>query len=276
MDDKIKKAASVGWPITHSLSPRLHGYWLRKYGIKGSYVALAVKPEDFRHALKDLPAQEFRGVNLTMPHKEAALKIVDHTEPLAKRIGAINTVIVRDDGTLEGRNTDAYGFTQNLLSAGLVAGDRPVTLLGAGGAARAGLVALIDMGFTDIRIVNRTKERAEALAKTFPQTKTISFSWGDPNALKDALLLVNATSLGMKGQPLLELSLDALPKDAWVNDMVYAPLETDLLKRAKARGNKTVDGLGMLLHQARPAFKAFFGTDPEVTTELRAIMLEGL
>ncbi len=269
-----KCAGSMGWPIGHSLSPRLHGYWLEKYQIDGAYIPLPVKPEKLEQALRALPALGFRGVNLTLPHKEKAFGVVDHVDPLAQRIGAINTIIVREDGLLEGRNTDAYGFTQNLLTAGFLPADRPAVVLGAGGAARAAIAGLIDMGMTTIRIVNRTVERAEALAAAFPQAKIAVFKWNDPAALKDAELLVNATSLGMQGQPALELSLNALPKDAWVNDMVYAPLETDLLKRAAARGNKTVDGLGMLLHQARPAFAAFFGVEPEVTDELRRYVLK--
>jgi shikimate dehydrogenase len=264
----------IGWPISHSLSPRLHGYWLDKYKIDGAYIPLLVKPEHIEEALRALPVLGFRGVNLTLPHKETAFKIVDHVDPLAQHIGAINTVIVREDGKLEGRNTDTYGFTQNLLAAGFVPTDRPVMVLGAGGAARAAVAALVSERIHDIRIVNRTSERAETLAGAFPQAKITVHKWNDTAAFKDIQLLVNATSLGMKTKPLLEISLDALPSDAWVNDMVYAPLETDLLKQAAARGNKTVDGLGMLLHQARPAFAAFFGVEPEVTDDLRHYVLK--
>ena len=265
----------MGWPVGHSLSPRLHGYWLKRYGIDGDYEALPVEPETLSAALKALAKRNFQGVNLTVPHKEAAMEIVDEIEPLARRIGAINTVIVRADGTLYGRNTDAYGFAQNLLAAGFKPG-KTATLLGAGGAARAGIAALLDMGFTDIRIVNRTREKAEKLAAEFAPEKIRAFDWNDSKALEDTELLANATSLGLKGQPPLELVLSALPREAWVTDMVYAPLQTDLLKRAAAQGCKTVDGLGMLLHQARPAFAEFFGTDPEVTPELRTYVMEGL
>ena len=232
---------------------------------------MEVGADELAQTLKDIRTQGYSGVNLTVPHKETALKLVDHIAPLARRIGAINTIIVRTDGSLEGRNTDAYGFTQNLRAAGFAPGDRPAVVLGAGGAARAAVAALSDMGFETIRVVNRTLSRAEALAKDFPHA--VPLAWSDPSAYKNAMLLVNATSLGMKGQPALNISIDTLPRDAWVNDMVYAPLVTDLLGHAKRRGHKTVDGLGMLLHQARPAFEAFFGRDPEVTGELRTYML---
>jgi shikimate dehydrogenase len=271
----ILHAGVMGWPVEHSLSPKLHGYWLKKYGIEGDYRVLPVQPENLSQELKGLAGKGFRGVNLTVPHKEAALECVDDIEPLAKRIGAINTVVVRTDGSLFGRNTDAYGFTQNLLATGFKVSSRSATLLGAGGAARAGLAALLDMGFDDIRIVNRTRPKADVLAAEFAPDKIKSFAWHDPCALEGSGLLVNSTSLGLKGQPPLEFALDSLPTEAWVTDMVYVPLQTDLLKEAEARGHRTVDGLGMLLHQARPAFQAFFGKDPEVTLELRAYVLRG-
>jgi shikimate dehydrogenase len=226
--------------------------------------------------LKSLAEQGFSGVNLTVPHKEAALMIVDEVEPLAQRIGAINLVLVQKDGTLLGRNTDAYGFTQNLMTGDFKPFSSSVTLLGAGGAARAALAALLDMGFDDIRIMNRTRDKAAALAKEFAPDKITDFAWGDPAALKGACLLANATSLGLTGQPPLVLNLDGLPPWAWVTDMVYAPLETALLKAAKVRRNQTIDGLGMLLHQARPSFAAFFGQDPDVTDDVRAHVLEAI
>ena len=270
----MKRAAVIGWPVEHSLSPRLHGYWLQHYKIDGSYIAVPVPAEGLQAFLKSLPAEGFAGVNVTVPHKEATLAVMDEVEPLAQLIGAVNTVVVQANGKLLGRNTDAYGFTQNLVCAGYKPGKTAV-ILGAGGAARAGIVALLDMGFSDIRILNRTRDKAEALAAEFAPDKINAFDWGDAKALEGANLLVNATSLGLKGQPPLELNLDALPQTAWVTDMVYAPLQTDLLQRAAARGNKTVDGLGMLLHQARPAFQAFFGIDPEVTDALRNYVIEG-
>ena len=275
MTDKLKQAGVMGWPVAHSLSPRLHGFWLKQYEIPGTYSALPVKPEQLREELKLLADKGFCGVNLTVPHKETAMGFVDEVEALAQRIGAINTIVVQKDGSLFGRNTDAYGFTQNLLTAGFKPATQSATLVGAGGAARAGLAALLDMGFSDIRIVNRTRDKAEKLAGEFAPDKIRAFDWNDPRALEGSDLLVNATSLGLKGQPPLQIALDALPRGAWVTDMVYAPLQTDLLQRAAQRGHKTVDGLGMLLHQARPAFAAFFGKDPDVTEALRAYVLGG-
>jgi shikimate dehydrogenase len=269
-----KLAGVMGWPVEHSLSPRVHQFWLKAHNITGGYTRLAVKPENLAVDLRALPERGFVGVNLTVPHKEAALAIVDRIDELARRVGAINTVVVRPGGKLEGRNTDVFGFSENLTKAGYKTGNSAL-ILGAGGAARAATAALLELGVKDIRIMNRTRAHAEKLAGDFGLDVTL-YDWGDALALEDADLLVNATSLGLKGQPPLELSLDSLPKSAWVTDMVYAPLETDLLKRAKARGNSCIDGLGMLLHQARPAFSAFFGRDPAVTPELRAYVLEGL
>lgn len=274
------RAAVIGWPIEHSLSPRLHQYWLNLYGIKGNYEKIAVAPPDLAATLANLAANSYRGVNLTVPHKEPALKLVDNIEPLARRVGAINTVVVQDDGSLLGRNTDVFGFTENLRSHGFVMNNGCAVIVGAGGAARAALVALLGMGARDIRIINRTLDRATALVREFAHElggdPITSYAWDDDRALAGADLLVNATSLGLKGQPPLTLSLDHLPLDATVTDMVYAPLKTDLLIRAANRGHAVIDGLGMLLHQARPAFQAFFGRDPEVTPELRAHVLSAL
>jgi shikimate dehydrogenase len=273
--DKPRRAAVIGWPATHSLSPRLHEFWLEKYGITGSYETLAIAPEHLQKTLKSLAAQGFCGVSVTLPHKEAALGIVDHADPRARKIGAVNTVIARGDGTLDGFNTDAFGFTENLLSIRFEPNDRPVVIFGAGGAARAAIVALQDMGAGEIRLVNRTQKRAEALAKEFGRGIRV-LAWSDyRNALEGAALLVNTTSLGMEGQPPLEIALDALPHEAVVNDLVYVPLMTGLLEKARQRGNRVLDGLGMLLHQARPQFAAFFGREPEVNEELRRHVLEG-
>jgi len=266
----------MGWPIGHSLSPCIHGFWLRQYNIAGSYEALAVKPENLPVALLELKARGYVGVNLTIPHKVAACKTVDALDPTAQRIGAVNLVTVDERGRLQGSNTDAYGFTQNLLASGFKPKNGTAVVLGAGGACRAILVALADMGFSTIRIANRTREYAERLAEEFStsQTKISVLSWNNaPQALSDIDLLVNATSLGMKGQPALIFSLDKLPPAAAVADVVYAPIETKILKKAKQQGFKTIDGLGMLLHQARPSFKAFFGRDPEVTEELKSFVL---
>ena len=275
MNDKVLRAGVMGWPVGHSLSPRLHTYWLKKYWIEGSYEALAVPPEQLAQKLHELPERGFRGVNLTIPHKEAALMSMDELDPIAQRIGSVNMVMVRADGSLEGRNTDVYGFMQNLLTAGVDVQAGPATILGAGGSARAVVVALQDMGAEEIRIVNRTPERAEALKRQMGGMIEV-FPWDRARSAMDgAMLLVNTTSLGMQGQPPLEVTIDGLARQAAVTDLVYAPLITGLLLRAQKRGHRIVDGLGMLLHQARPAFAAFFGRDPEVTDDLRRYVLEG-
>jgi shikimate dehydrogenase len=272
---KALKAGVMGWPIGHSRSPALHGWWLAQYRIDGAYVPMAVRPGDLAAALRALPILGFAGCNLTIPHKEAALAIVDRVDPVARRIGAVNTIVVDGDGALEGRNTDAYGFIANLRAAqpGWSGRRGPAVLIGAGGSARALIVALLEDGAPEIRVVNRTLERAEALAAEFGKLIRPA-SWTERGeALGDAALLVNTTSQGMTGEPPLELPLDRLPLAAIVNDIVYAPLETALLAAARRRGNPTVDGLGMLLHQARPGFAAWFGVEPEVTAELRAAVL---
>ncbi|MDD5585830.1 MAG: shikimate dehydrogenase [Alphaproteobacteria bacterium] len=276
---RAKLAGVMGWPVGHSRSPRLHGTWLRQYGIDGAYVPLAVEPSRLEQALRALPALGFRGVNLTIPHKEAALGIVDRIEPLAARIGAVNTVIVGEDGKLDGRNTDAFGFQENLRAAGFALEEKgaPAAVLGAGGAARAVIAALQDMGFSEIRLVNRTRDRAGQCAGSLraPGLGAINVvAWEEAaRALEDAALLVNTTSLGMNGQPPLDMDLAPLPSGAWVTDIVYTPLETALLRRARQRNLRVVDGLGMLLHQARPGFAAWFGVEPEVTGDLREAVL---
>ncbi len=277
MKNLSTKAGVLGWPVEHSLSPRLHNYWLKKYGIEGSYEALPVEPEKLAALLKALPVQGFRGVNLTIPHKEMALKIVDHIEPLAQQVGAINTIIVREDGSLEGRNTDVFGFAQNLRAQQVDVKGKPVTVLGAGGAARAAIVALREMGAAEIRLVNRTREKAEMLKREFGDLLPI-YEWAEyPKAFEGTSLLANTTPLGMKSpETKSPFDLSALPKTAVVTDIVYTPLMTGLLKDAHARGHKIVDGLGMLIYQAQPAFKAWFGIEPEVTPGLRATMIEAL
>ena len=275
-----KLAGVMGWPVHHSRSPRLHGYWLEHYGIDGTYVPLPVHPDRLEQALRALPVLGFRGSNLTIPHKEAALAIVDEVTETARRVGAVNTVLVGDDDRLIGDNTDGFGFMASLLaeetSWHAVAG--PAVLLGAGGAARAIAVALIDAAVPELRLVNRTRERAERLANDLramsEDTEIMTLSWEErENALKDANLLANTTSLGMDGQPSLEICIDQLPAAALVTDIVYAPLETGLLAAARERRNPVVDGLGMLLHQGRPGFSAWFGVEPAVTDELRRVVL---
>jgi shikimate dehydrogenase len=278
---KTRLAGIMGWPVAHSRSPALHNFWIEEHGIDGAYVPLPVRPEQLAEALRALPLLGFRGCNLTLPHKQMALSIVDRVEPLAHRIGAMNTVIVMPDGTLEGRNTDVFGFRENLRerapdwtpSAG------PAVVLGAGGAARAVVAALIEARVEEIRIANRTPARAEQLADDLaaPATRMTVHAWDERDAaLRDAGILINTTSLGMAGEPALKLELSQLPPTAVVVDIVYVPLETALLVNARQRGHRVIDGLGMLLHQGRPGFEAWFGSPVQVTRELRAAVLTTL
>ncbi len=267
-------AGIMGWPVAHSRSPLLHGFWLDETGTDGAYVPLPVRPEHIEQALHALPILGFRGCNLTIPHKQTALNIADRVEPLARRIGAVNTIIVGPDGTLEARNTDVFGFRENVRETvpewQPAAG--PAVILGAGGSARAVVAALSDAGVTEIRIVNRTLARAEILARDLETsaTRITIHPWSEAKTVqRHAGLLVNTTSLGMIGEPPLALDL-VLPPTAPVVDIVYVPLETDLLTAARRRGNPVVDGLGMLLHQGRPGFQAWFGAAVRVTPALRA------
>jgi shikimate dehydrogenase len=274
LSGKARLAGVMGWPVEHSLSPRLHGYWLEQHGIDGAYVPLAVAPADLPTALTALPALGFRGVNLTLPHKEQALDLCQEVDDLARRIGAVNTIVVRDGG-LFGSNSDAFGFLENLKDGApdWRAEAAPAVVLGAGGASRAVVAALADAGVPEVRLVNRTRERAEALATALGGALSV-YDWDRREAaLAEAGLLVNTTTLGMAGQPPLDLDLGALPVEAVVTDIVYAPLMTPLLQAARTRGNPLVDGLGMLLHQARPGFEAWFGVRPEVTPGLRDFVL---
>jgi shikimate dehydrogenase len=267
-------AGVMGWPVAHSRSPAIHNYWIRHYGLNGSYVLLPVQPERITDAVRGLRALGFAGCNITIPHKVAAMPLVDRIDPLAARIGAINTVVVEKDGTLAGYNTDAYGYIQSLLDAQPAwrADAGPVTVLGAGGAARAILVALAERGAKDIRLCNRSLDKAQALAAEFgAPIRAVPWEQRE-QALEDAALLVNTTSLGMKGQDALDIGLERLPRHALVSDIVYVPLETPLLAAARARGHIAVDGLGMLLNQARPAFQHWFGLMPELTPELRRLV----
>lgn len=277
LSGKARVAGVMGWPVGHSRSPRLHGYWLNKYGIDGAYIPMAVPPERLEQALRALPALGLRGTNITVPHKEAALQVCDAIDPLARRIGAVNTIVVGPDGALNGSNTDAFGLIENLREGSdWRATDGPVVILGAGGAARSACVALIDAGVKSIRLVNRTFGRAGDLAGAMaPHCDAIAWDRRE-DALEGAALVINTTTLGMIGQPPLDIGLDALPLQATVYDIVYAPLETSLLVAARAKGVKAVDGLGMLLHQARPGFEAWFGVRPEVDEGLRDFVLQDL
>ena len=261
----------MGFPIMHSRSPAIHNYWLAEYGLLGHYAPLAVKPEGLEKALRALHPLGFRGVNLTIPLKEQAMPLLDEIDPVARAIGAVNCVVVADDGRLRGFNYDAFGYVESLREAapGWRADAGPAVVLGAGGAARAILAGLVGEGVKEIRLLNRTFERAQKLAAEFG-SRVHAVDWDERDgALAGAALLVNTTSMGMTGQPPLEIALDDLPAGALVSDIVYAPLETDLLARARRRGSRVVDGLGMLLHQARPAFHDWFGPMPKVTPELR-------
>jgi len=268
-------AGVLGWPVAQSRSPRLHGFWLAQHGIDGAYVPLPVHPDRLEPALRGLAALGLRGCNLTVPHKERAARLADRIDAPARRIGAVNTVVVEADGTLSGSNSDAFGFAENLRQEAPAwrADAGPAVVLGAGGAARAVVAALQDMGAPEIRVANRSAARAEELAADLgARIRTLPWE-GREAALADAALVVNTTTLGMHGQPPLPLPLDRLPPAALVTDIVYAPLETPLLAAARARGNPVVDGLGMLLHQARPGFEAWFGVRPEVTPALRRAVL---
>ncbi len=271
---KARVAGVIGWPVSHSRSPRLHGYWLDKYQIDGAYLPLAVPPDQIEAALRALPALGFRGVNVTVPYKEVAFRLMDEVSLDAKLIGAVNTIVVGENGKLVGHNTDHVGFFGNVANGapGWQASAGPAMVVGAGGAARAVVASLIFLHAPEIRLYNRTRAKAEALARDIGgPIRVVS----EPE-LDDVTLLVNTTSLGMTGQPPLELDLTRLPTSAVVTDIVYTPLITPLLAAARARGNPIVDGLGMLLHQAVPGFEAWFGVKPEVTPELRAFMLSGL
>ena len=265
-------AAIVGWPVEHSRSPALHGFWLHQHHVSGHYGRLPVEPN--RAALEELVAflrrtPNARGCNLTLPHKIGIVPLLDRIHPLARRIGAVNTVIKRADGTLEGTNSDGFGFMEALKDAApdWRAEAGPVVVLGAGGAARAVVAALVDAGVPELRLLNRTRSAAVDIGVAITPSdgrQVVVDTWDDRAAALDgATLLVNTTSLGMKGQPALDLDLARLPAMAAVYDIVYVPLETGLLATARARGNRCVDGLGMLLHQGRLGFEAWFG--PRVT-----------
>lgn len=271
-------AGLMGCPVSHSRSPDIHNHWIVQLGLRGSYVLLPVAPDNLAQALRALPILGFAGCNLTIPHKVAAMALVDHVDPVARRIGAINTVVVQPDGSLAGRNTDAYGYLESLLAEApeWTPEAGPVTVIGAGGAARAVIVALTDKGVREIRVCNRSPAKAQALAQELG-APVVAVPWAQRHdAVAGVALLVNTTSQGMGEQPPLDLSLDQLPAQALVSDLVYVPLRTSLLMAAQARGNRTVGGLGMLLHQARPAFASWFGVMPQVTPALRALVEQSL
>lgn len=269
-EQKYTLAGVMGWPVAHSRSPTIHTHWIEQHGLRGAYVLLPVQPDKLEQALRALPILGFSGCNLTIPHKVAALSIVDHVEPLARQIGAVNTIVVGADGSLTGRNTDSYGYIQSLRDAQphWRADAGPAVVIGAGGAARAVIAGLIAEGATEIRLTNRSGAKAHDMAQEFGATVR-AVAWDDRHdALNQAALLVNTTSQGMHGEDALALQLDKLPVQALVSDIIYVPLETPLLVAANARGNTTVNGLGMLLNQARPAFEAWFGVNPKLSDTL--------
>ena len=274
-ETKIPLAAVIGSPIAHSKSPQLHSHWLKVNGLPGAYVPMEVKTADLEQVLRTLPKMGFVGVNITIPHKEKVLEIADQVTDRATVIGAANTLIFRSDGKIHADNTDGYGFISNLrqnmpdwnASAG------PAAILGAGGAARAVISSLLDAGVPEILISNRTKVRAEALRAEFGKRLTVVDWVQAGNMLDEAATVVNTTSLGMLGKPPLRVPLDGLRPGTMVNDLVYAPLKTQLLAEAEEMGCNVVDGLGMLLHQAVPAFERWFGVRPEVDSATRAAAL---
>lgn len=283
MTGKAACAGVMGWPVAHSKSPQLHGHWLQRYGVDGAYIPLPVAPDQLVEAVAGLKALGFAGWNVTIPHKQAMLALVDELSPEAQAIGAVNTVIRLDDGRYQGHNTDAFGFMENLRQAqpDFDFQGKSALLLGAGGASRAVVQGLLSAGITQLVIANRSLERAESLAadfrKTFahvPDLACRALAWDMASqAAGDVQLLVNATSLGMQGKPPLDLKLEGLPTSALVTDLVYNPLQTPLLAWASQRGNATVDGLGMLLHQARAGFEAWFKTPVAVDHDLRQAVM---
>jgi len=271
----VPLAGVIGYPIAHSRSPLLHGHWLRRYGIRGHYIPMLVAQADLREVLAALPKAGFVGVNVTIPHKEAVIQIADVVTDRAALIGAANTLIFRKDGKIHADNTDGYGFIASIEQEApqWYAPAGPAAVFGAGGAARAVIVALIEAGAPEIRLTNRTRSRAESLRSEFG-SKIVVHDWVQAGAmLEGALTVVNTTSLGMVGKPEFRVPLDALSPQALVCDIVYNPLRTALLEAAAAAGCTVVDGLGMLLHQGAPGFERWFGERPVVDAETRAAVL---
>ena len=273
--NQFKLAGIMGMPVFQSRSPILHNFWIKKYNVKGAYGHFPVQIENVEAAVRGLSALGIAGCNITQPHKLMAMKLMDQLSPMAQRIGAINCIVVQPDGSLHGFNNDGFGYIQSLKDVKPTwrADDGPIVVLGAGGAARAVVISLLDEGAKEIRLINRTRAKANELASVAP-TVVKTYEWDERHAALDGTsMLVNTTNQGMYGQPPLEIQLDALPKSAMVSDLIYIPLETPLLAAARERGHVTVNGLGMLLNQAIPAFEAWFGVKPEITDELRKAIL---
>lgn len=271
----IPSAGVIGWPIKHSKSPALHGHWLKRYDLPGQYLPIALSPDELETGLRKLSKKGYKGVNVTIPHKEEVLKLADSITDSAALIGAANTIHFHADGSIGADNTDGYGFIQNLHQNAVdwdpVSG--PALVIGAGGAARAVVWALLNEGAPTVRIANRTRIRAENIANHFGANVEV-VEWNEVSeAMDGAATIVNTTSLGMEGQPELRVNFDAAAQTALVTDIVYTPLITPFLEKAIAHGLSTVDGLGMLLHQAVPGFESWFGHTPEVDDELRQAVL---
>ena len=272
MNEQFIMAGVMGWPVAHSRSPLIHNHWIKKYQLSGAYGRFPVEPKNLEDAIRGLSALGLAGCNITIPHKVEAMQYMDWVDPHAQKIGAINTVVVQANGTRHGYNNDGFGYLQSLKEAHAQwrADTGPVVVLGAGGAARAILVALLQEGATEIRLLNRTLDKAQALAQEFgPSIQALPWSQRH-EALAQAALLINTTNQGMHGEPPLDIALAQLPTSALVSDAIYIPLETPLLAAARLRGNATVNGLGMLIHQARPAFQSWFGVLPDATPDLYA------
>jgi shikimate dehydrogenase len=271
-------AGVMGWPVMHSRSPLMHNYWMEQQGLAGTYVFLAIKPGTLGPALRAMHPLGFSGCNLTIPHKQDAMAIVDEVDDVAKKIGAISCVVVRDDGYLFGTNNDWLGFVGNLRQhePDWRADAGPIAVIGAGGGGRAVCYALLQLGAEEIRLVNRTQSKAEAIAAEFGGPIQVS-PWQDRHdVLEGAMTAINVTSQGMDGEAALDLRLDKLPTSALAIDIIYTPLETPFLAAARQRGNRTLNGLGMLLHQGPPAWKMWFDVEPAVTPELRETMERSL
>ncbi len=270
----MKHACVIGWPVEHSRSPLLHGYWLKKYGIDGTYTKRAVAPEAVADFLRSLRANGYVGCNVTVPHKAAAFSAADEREDSAKAVSAANTLWL-SDGKLVAANTDTYGYMTNLSqqAPGWDRRDAPVSILGAGGAARAIVFGFLDAGVSEIRVFNRTRARAETLAQQLGSCVKV-LDWSEREAgSRDSAVLVNTTTIGMNGVGTLDFDLAGFDPECVVSDIVYVPLETELLRKAKSQGLRIVDGLGMLLHQGVPGFEKWFGVRPEVTDELRNLIV---
>jgi shikimate dehydrogenase len=278
LQDRFLMAGVMGWPVMHSRSPLMHNHWFAQEKLKGVYVPLAIQPENLERALRSMHGLRFSGCNLTIPHKQQALKIVDEIDPVALKMGAISCVAVKEDGRLIGSNNDAAGFIRNVkeFQADWKANKGPIVVIGAGGGSRAVCQGLIQEGATEIRLVNRHFERAQIIQSELGGAIQ-AHAWSDrADLMAGASMVVNTTSQGMVGQTPLDIQLDKLPVDALVTDIVYTPLETPFLAQARMRGNRTLNGLGMLLHQGPLGWKAWFGIEPQVTPELRILLEQSL